>query len=117
MKDDITGLVFCGIIFIFIFGISMLLRSGRGEWLLNFYLFMPKEKKALYNAPALCRYFGNILLIADIYLIFCLGAALFEITWLIILLTVILICICITATIYAYTDPKFRNHSNDISAK
>ncbi len=108
MKDDINGLIVCGIIFFVLLGISMLLRSGRGAILLNGYNIMSREKKARYKEQALCRYFGNVLLFADLYLILVLVAGIFEVTWLIILLTVILIVICIGTTINAYTNPQFR---------
>lgn len=108
MKGDIEGLVFCGFIVILLFIISMILRSGQGAFLINGYNIMPKEKKDLYNEKALCRLFSNLLLMADVILLFIIIAGINEITWLIILLTAILIITAISMTIYAFTNVKFR---------
>lgn len=108
MKDDIYGLVLCGIVFVVFIGLSAYMKAGRGAFLINLYVFMPPEKKALYDEKALCRFNGNLLLLADLFLIFMVVAGIFEITWLLILLFVVLIVISIAATVYSFTDPKFK---------
>ncbi len=108
MKDDINGLIFCGFIFLLLLVISMVLRSGRGAWLINMYTFMSAKNKAKYNEKALCMLFGNLLLIIDFILLLAIIAGIFEITWLIITLCLVIVVISIIATIYAYTNVRFR---------
>jgi hypothetical protein len=108
MNYDITGLMLSGFIVILLFILSMVLRSGHGAFLINFYNIMSKERKAKYNEKGLCRIFGNLLLFADFIIVMEVIAALFNITWLIIFLTVILIIVAIGITIYAFTNERFR---------
>lgn len=113
MKDDINGLILCGFIFLLILGISTLLRSGRGAKLISGYNILPAKKKALYNEKALCRFYGNLLLVVDFFIVLLIIAGIFELTWLIILLAIIVFIISIAATIYGYTSTKFRNNSGE----
>lgn len=108
MKNDINGFVFCVIIFLFILILSLILRSGRGAFLIGGYNIMPKEKKALYNERALCKMFGNLLLVVDLILVFTIIAGIYGITWLVILMVIILMAISFGTAIYAFTDDKFR---------
>jgi hypothetical protein len=108
MKDDIYGLIFCGIVFIVFLGLAAYMRSGRGSFLINLYVFLPADKKALYKEEALCKFSGNLLLLADLFLLLIVIVGILKITWLIILLAVTLILISIIATVYAFTDPRFR---------
>lgn len=109
MKDDFTGLFVCGFIILLILGLGILLRSGRGAFLISGYNILPKEKKALFNEKALCRLYGNTLLIADFILVFVVIAGIFEATALIIFLCIIIFAISLGTVIYAFTSSKFRN--------
>lgn len=113
MKDDINGLILCGFIFLLILALSALLRSGRGANLISGYNILPAHKKALFNEKALCRLYGNLLLVVDFFILLLVISGIFEITWLIILLTIILFIISVIATIYGYTSSKFRSNSRE----
>jgi hypothetical protein len=108
MLNDINGLLFCGFIIILLMIFSMILRSGRGAFLISIYNLMSPEKKALYNEKALCIVFGNLLLAADFIVLIAVIAGMLEITWLIIISTMLLITIGIGTTIYAFTSEKYR---------
>ncbi|MCL2699146.1 MAG: DUF3784 domain-containing protein, partial [Defluviitaleaceae bacterium] len=49
--------------------ISLILLTGRGASLISGYNTMPKEKKAKYNAPALCKFTGKIVMPIGIMII------------------------------------------------
>ncbi len=109
MGSDILGLVVSSFIFIIILCFGFMLRSGHGASFISIYFFMSKEKKALYNERALCRFVGNLLFLADLYILIVVIAGILEITWLIIFLTICLTIFFISMMIYVFTSPKYRN--------
>jgi hypothetical protein len=111
MNDDMIGLILSGAIVILLFVLSMVLRSGNGAALINIYSIMPEKKKALYDEKALCRFSGNLLLLADILLIPGIIAGVCNIAWLAITICLAMIIILIIAAIYSFTNDRFRKHS------
>lgn len=108
MKEDITGLIMCGFIFLLMLSISLILRSGRGAFLISGYNLLPKEEKAKYNTKALCRFVGNLLLVVDILLIPAVIGGIYEITWIIVTVLLAIAVITIGGIIYVNTSNKFK---------
>ncbi len=108
MKEDIAGLVISGFIFLLLLTISLVLRSGKGSFLISGYNMLSKEEKAKYNTKALCRFVGNMLLFIDFLVAFSILSAIFEITWLSITLTFVIFGFTIICLIYANTKNRFK---------
>jgi hypothetical protein len=108
MKDDITGLIICGFIFLLMLSISLVLRSGRGSFLISGYNLLSKEEKAKYNTKILCRYVGNLLLVIDFLLIPVVIAGIYEITWIIITIIIAIVVISIGGIIYINSNSRFK---------
>jgi len=108
MKDDITGLIICGFIFLLLLTLSMVLRSGRGSFLISGYNMLSKEEKAKYNEKALCHYIGNMLLIIDVLLVPAVIAGLYDITWISLVVFTMIIVITVGGIIYVNTNSKFK---------
>lgn len=108
MKDDITGLIITGIILLLILSLSGVLLSGHGAFLISGYNMLPKEKKEKYNEKELCRFTGSLLLVVALCIVLAIIAAMFELSWLVILITCLLIVISIGCIIYVNTNSRFK---------
>jgi hypothetical protein len=108
MKNDITGLIICGFIFLLLLTISMTLRSGRGAFLISGYNMLSKEEKEKYNEKALCRYIGNMLLLIDVLLVPAVFAGLYDITWISLVIFTMIVVISVGGIIYVNTNSKFK---------
>lgn len=108
MNDDIVGLIICGFVMVLLLIISTILRTGRGINLLSVYHLIPKNKKEEFNTEEMCRYFGNVLLIVLLLLIPAIISGILDIVWLALLVCAIIFILAFAATIYAYTDKRFR---------
>lgn len=108
MKDDITGLIISGFIFLIMLSISLILRSGHGAFLISGYNLLPKEEKAKYNTKVLCRFIGNLLLAVDFLLIPAVIGGIYEITWIIVTVLLAMAIISIGGIIYVNSSDKFK---------
>ena len=100
----ISGLV-GGIIII----MALVLLSGRGSFLIAGYNTMPKEKKETYDAEALCKFMGKILLPIGILIpILAIDKVFFKTKYMGIAFTAITLGLSIFAIIYANTGNRFR---------
>ena len=96
-------LVGVGVLFLIL---GLVFLTGRGSFLLAGYNTMSKEKKAKYNAEALCKFMGKILLPIGI-LIF--GFLIDGIqSWFPTVFFVLTIALVIFAVIYANTGQRFK---------
>ena len=108
MSDNIMVIVVSGIVGLVLIVFSILLLSGKGGSLIAGYNTMSEIEKASYDEPALCRFMGKILLPVGIL---CPGiaiAAVYDITWLMGLLIVVMIALVIYAIVYCNTGNRFR---------
>ena len=99
-------LIICGVIgwtFI-ILGIYML--TGRGEFLLAGYNTMSESEKEKYDAEALCKFMGKIVLIIGV-LTFLLGIE-SIVTWYGWIYTVAVVGLSIFSGVYANKSARFR---------
>lgn len=79
MKEDITGLLVSGFIFLLLLTIALILRSGRGSFLISGYNMLSKEEKEKYDTKALCRFVGNLLLVITFLIAIAIYAGFYEI--------------------------------------
>ena len=92
-----------GLIFV-ILGIYLL--TGRGSFLLAGYNTMSESEKSKYNAEALCKFMGKIVLIVGV-LTFFLGIE-NIINWFVWVYSVIVIGLAIFAGVYTNKSARFR---------
>jgi putative effector of murein hydrolase LrgA (UPF0299 family) len=102
-----TGLIVCSITGGAIIIMSIVLLTGRGGFLLAGYNTMPKNEKAKYNTPALCKFMGKIFLPLGVIVILWGIEALYT-SWFWIT-GVIFGGLIIFAIVYANTGNRFRN--------
>lgn len=111
MNTDINGLIFCGFIFLILLILGFVLRSGHGAFLIGGYNILPKASKELFNEKALCRFFGNLVLLSDIIILLTIFAFVRGIIWLAITLVFVLITLSFIAIIYAFTGDRFKKQA------
>ncbi|MDF2907288.1 MAG: hypothetical protein K0R34_2609 [Herbinix sp.] len=109
MKEDLTGIVVSGFIVLLIIGIGLILRSGRGAFLISGYNMLSREQRAKYDEKALCRFVGNMLFIIIFFLVFAVIGGIYDLTWLIALSTTAIFGFTIGCLIYANTNNRFKN--------
>ncbi|MHB8131110.1 MAG: DUF3784 domain-containing protein [Mobilitalea sp.] len=108
MKEDITGLFVSGFIFLLLITIALILRSGRGSFLISGYNMLSKEEKEKYDTRALCRFVGNLLLVISCLLVIAIYAGFYEITWLALVISSTIVVYTIGCLIYANTNNRFK---------
>ncbi|MBH1941436.1 DUF3784 domain-containing protein [Mobilitalea sibirica] len=108
MNLDLEGLVFCGAILIIMLLLGAYLKTGQGANLISLYLILPKSKKDEYDAAKLSQFYGSLLFQVIFFVVLAIIAGVFDITWLVILMTLIIVILTIGSTIYAFTNPRFR---------
>ncbi len=108
MNEDLIGIIVTGFILLIFIGLGVVLRSGRGAFLISGYNMLSKEQKAKYDEKALCRFVGNMLFVIAIILVFAIIGGIYEIIWLISLSTTALIAFTIGCLIYVNTSNRFK---------
>lgn len=111
--QDITGIIICGFVLILLLILGLVLRSGKGAFLISGYNMLSEEKKARYNEKELCRFVGNLLFVVAFLLIFAIGGGIYEIYWLVKLIVVLILLTALAGIIYVNTDSRFKNQIND----
>ncbi len=56
----IIGLIFCGVIFILLVVVSIILLSGKGANMLTVYNTLTTEEKKEYDTVKMCKFMGKI---------------------------------------------------------
>ena len=87
--------------------ISIYLLTGRGSFLLAGYNTKPKSEKEKYDAPAMCRFMGKILLPISI-LVALTGIKTLHVLWFFIVAGAIIVGLLVFAIIYANTGNRFK---------
>ena len=87
--------------------LSIYLLTGRGSFLLAGYNTKPKSEKEKYNAPAMCRFMGKILLPISV-LVALVGIEALHVLWFWIVAGAITAGLLIFAIIYANTGNRFK---------
>ncbi len=108
MNVDLTGIIITGFIWLLLIGLGVVLRSGRGAFLISGYNMLSQEQKAKYDEKALCRFVGNILFVIALFLVFAAIGGIYEIIWLITLSTTAIFAFTIGCLIYANTNNRFK---------
>jgi hypothetical protein len=105
-RKTMTNLIIFGAVGAFLIAVSLILLTGRGSFLLAGYNTMPKEKKAQYDAKALCKFVGKILLPIGVLTPF---VGIDSVTsWLVWVWIAIISVLLIFAVVYANTGNRFR---------
>ncbi len=108
MSEDLTGIIITGFILLLLIGLGIVLRSGRGAFLISGYNMLSQEQKAKYDEKGLCRFVGNMLFVIALIIIFAVIGGIYEITWLVFLSTVAIFGYTIGCLIYANTNNRFK---------
>ncbi|MDF2485769.1 MAG: hypothetical protein K0R46_1937 [Herbinix sp.] len=108
MNEDLIGIIVCGFIMLLLLALAVVLRSGRGAFLISGYNMLSKEQKAKYDEKALCRFVGNLLFVIMLFLGFAVIGGFYELNWLIFLSTTMIFAYTIGALIYANTNHRFK---------
>jgi len=87
--------------------LSAILLTGRGEFLLAGYNTMPKNQKAQYDTPALCKFMGKIILLLAVLVILAGIEALYA-PWFWVVWSIAFVGILVFAIIYANTGNRFK---------
>ena len=99
-------LIYCGIGAFFII-LGIILLTGRGSFFLAGYNTLPNDIKGIYNAKALCKFMGKIMLIIGILAPF---AGIESVPdWYTGVWTAITVVLAFFAIVYANTGKRFRN--------
>jgi len=102
----LAALIICVAVGALITILSIVLLTGRGSFLVAGFNTMPKEKKALYDTPALCKFTGKITLSIGILTI--LFGFLLENTWFLVFYGVAIVALTVFALVYANTGNRFK---------
>ena len=97
---SVTGLL------LLIMGSIML--SGRGAFLIAGYNTMSKSEKEKYDAAALCKFIGKIILAMGVTTPLIAIGAIYNISWLIVFYTVITLGLSAFAVAYCNTGNRFK---------
>ncbi len=108
MNKDLIGLIIIGFVFLLVSVLGIVLRSGRGAFLISGYNMLSQEQKANYDEKALCRFVGNMLFVIALFLVLSTIGGIFELTWLIALSVTALFAYIIGCLIYANTKNRFK---------
>jgi len=87
--------------------LGCILLAGRGANLVAGYNTMPKEKKARYNAPAMCKFAGKITL--PIGLLTMVAAFFVLNMWFWAAYGVVVTGLCVFAVVYFNTGNRFKH--------
>lgn len=62
-------MIFCSIMSLIFFILSLFLFSGKGSWLVAGYNTLPEEEKLKYNSKKMCKAVGIVCLVCSILLL------------------------------------------------
>ena len=107
-EEILAGLILTGVIALLFIGLGALLLTGRGAFLIAGYNTLPKAEREKFDARALCRFVGKILLgIGLLSPLLALGGLLDRI-WPGLVYAAAVAGLCVFAAIYANTGNRFR---------
>ena len=86
--------------------LSIILLTGRGAFLLAGYNTKPKSEREKYDAPAMCRFWGKILLPCAVFVLLGSVEAL-HVTWFWVAGGAIIICLAAFGMIYSKMGKRF----------
>jgi len=102
--DMIVAIAITAPVSLVIIAMAVMLLRGRGAGLIAGFNTMSKEKQAQYDAPAMCRFVGKILLPIGVLTPFVLfGEGRFAVAY-----GIVVVGLCTFAVIYANTGNRFR---------
>ena len=102
------GLIICVPIGAILIGLSVVMLTGRGSFLIAGYNTMPESKKAEYDAAALCKFIGKILLPIGVLIVLSGIEYLAEIWWFWVIFTVITLGLPVFTVVYLNTGNRFK---------
>ena len=114
MSDsDIVALCITAFLGAVIIAISVVMMCGKGAMLIAGFNTMPKKEREKYDARALCKFVGGILLPVGITMPAVFLGGFYKLNWLIYLVIAIDVAIVIFALDSAHTGTRFRNPTSD----
>ena len=102
----LAALIICVAVGALITFLSIILLTGRGAFLVAGYNTMPKEKKALYDAPAMSKFAGKIALPIGILTV--LAGFFLAALWFWIIYAAIVLALVVFALVYSNTGNRFK---------
>jgi hypothetical protein len=104
----VGGIIFSVLVYVPMVILAVFLLRGKGAFLLAGYNTMSEEKRAKYNMPEICRFFGRVLIVFMALFLLSHVAILSGISWLYTVGIVLAIVILLGACIYANKSKRFR---------
>jgi len=102
------GSIICGIIGGGMFILSLIMLTGRGSFLIAGYNTMPESEKEKYDAVALSKFIGKILLPIAILTILVGIEILLQLWWFWVIWGVSFTALIVFAIVYANTGNRFK---------
>lgn len=107
--SDVIGLVVSAIVGLSLIGLSVPLLMGKCAGLIAGYNTMSKEERESWDAPALARFTGKVLLIIGLLTLVLMPLmCLFEIPWLTWVYTVAVVGLGVFCAVWCNTGNRFR---------
>jgi len=89
------------------------LLTGRGSFLLAGYNLKPKSEKEKYDAPAMCKFMGKIMVPISILVALTGIEALRDVLWLWVVTGTIIVVLLVFAIIYTNTGNRFKKQATN----
>lgn len=112
-NSDIVALCITAFLGALIIAISVVMMCGKGAMLIAGFNTMPKKEREKYDARALCKFVGGILLPVGITMPAVFLGGFYKLNWLIYLVIAIDVALVIFAIVYVNTGNRFRNKTSD----
>ncbi|MDR3310108.1 MAG: DUF3784 domain-containing protein [Oscillospiraceae bacterium] len=104
----VAALIITGLIGLLLVSMGIVLLTGRGAFLIAGYNTMSKSEKAKYDAAALCRFMGKILLPIGLLTPSVALGAIYGISWVPSAYIAATVALVVFAAVYANTGNRFR---------
>ncbi|MCI8413511.1 MAG: DUF3784 domain-containing protein [Clostridia bacterium] len=108
MSKAVVAIIVIGILSAVLLTLAVILLTGHGTGLIAGYNTLPDEEKATFDAPALAKFLGKILLPIALTCPCIAIGAIYGLTWLNILFVAETIGLIVFAAIYCNTGNRFR---------
>ena len=106
--NTIVGIVITVLVGLPLVIMGVVMLKGRGAFLIAGYNTMSKSEQAKYDAPAMCRFIGKIMLAIGALTVLLPAGIMFERTWAIWLYIAGVTGLSVFAAVYANTGNRFR---------
>ena len=87
---------------------AVVLMCGRGAWLIAGFNMLSRERRARYDAPALCRFMGKILLPIGALMPLAVLSEVLNAPWIAGVYVAIMLTLTVFALVYTHTWKRFE---------